>query len=187
MAEGNGNEGVARQLRTAQFVIGAMVTGLVVFLGIDVAMAWAIAPPVAGGVPILSIVALGFTALILVLYFVIPQMIVRNGRRAILRGTFRLHRARGLFGELVGEPAAEVGNRVKLAALFQTKLIAGAALLEGAAFFWLVLYFVEQSPLSLCAAIVLIVFLALQTPTRSRLIHWIEDQLRQLESERQFK
>ena len=52
--------------------------------------------------------------------------------------------------------------------------------------FALVAYLVDQSPLSLMLAGVLIFGLAAHFPTRSRLIHWIEDQLVLLQRQRRL-
>jgi hypothetical protein len=65
------------------------------------------------------------------------------------------------------------------------KTIFAAAVLEGAAILLLIAHLVEDSPLSLGVAIVLIVVLAAHFPTESRVDGWIEDQTRLLDEERQ--
>ena len=75
----------------------------------------------------------------------------------------------------------------RLAFVYQTKTIIAGALLEGCAFFLLVVHMIEGSPISLGAALALILALAMLMPTRGRIVRWIENQLELLEQERQFQ
>ena len=74
----------------------------------------------------------------------------------------------------------------KMTQVLVSRTIIAAAIPEGAVFLLLTAYFMEQSPLSLILAVLLIVALAAQIPTRSRLEGWLEGQMRLLDEERAF-
>ena len=80
----------------------------------------------------------------------------------------------------------EAGDAGKLYMLLQSRTIVAAALLESPGFFWGIIHLLTHSPLSLIAAILLILGVAAHFPTRSRVIHWIENQLRLVDEERRF-
>jgi hypothetical protein len=60
----------------------------------------------------------------------------------------------------------------------------GAAIIEGATFLMLIAYMTERFTPVLAIAVVLIVAIAAHMPTRSGVVHWIEDQLRLVDEER---
>jgi hypothetical protein len=69
--------------------------------------------------------------------------------------------------------------------VYQTATIVGAALLEGAAFFLLVAYFVEGTSWTLPAALAVWLLLAwLHFPTRSSVEHWLTEQQDEARRER---
>ena len=72
-------------------------------------------------------------------------------------------------------------------AFYQTRMIVGAALLEGPAFFLLIAYLIERSPWSLAAAIFMILGVAAHFPTEQRVAEWVEQQMSLLEEERQLE
>ena len=72
-----------------------------------------------------------------------------------------------------------------LAQLYQTQLIVGAALLEGAAFFAGIAFMLERDPIAAGMALVLLAVLAARFPTRDRIEAWLEQQLGLLQEERQ--
>ncbi len=73
----------------------------------------------------------------------------------------------------------DVGPVAFLAGVYQTSFIVGAAILEGAAFFNLVVYFTGGQIYSIAVAGMLCVGIILLIPTRSRLERWVVDRLRQ--------
>ena len=133
---------------------------------------------------ILSYVAAGFAFVVLILRIVLPGFLVRDIRKQIAWRTFQVP-THGLSPKLASafERAGDAG---RLGVILQISTIASAALLEGAAFFALIAYLAEQSLLSFMIAVALIVGVILHIPSRSRIIHWTEDQLTQLEQERQL-
>jgi len=60
-------------------------------------------------------------------------------------------------------------------ALYQTRMIVGLALLEGAAFFNLVAYLIEGRWWSLAVTAVPLAFMLAAYPTRTRIRQWVED------------
>jgi hypothetical protein len=80
-----------------------------------------------------------------------------------------------------GLPPGDAGS---LMAVFQGKIIVGAAMLEGGAFFAAIAYLVEGGPIALALAVVLWLGIAAHFPTLPRVIGWIERQLEWLDQER---
>jgi hypothetical protein len=178
MTESKWQDSVTPELRQLQIIVGALVAGCVFFLVIAVVLAGEKAGEVGGdaGKPVITYVAIVFVVMVLVMRMVVPGIVVSAGRRKML--------------EEIGPPNAESPERTEearaLARLFATRTIIAGALLEGAAFFLLVSYLVEQQPLSLIVAVVLISRLVFDIPTRARIVHWIEDQLLVADQERQL-
>jgi hypothetical protein len=73
--------------------------------------------------------------------------------------------------------AAELGDVLPLSGVYQTRLIIGCAMIEGAAFFCLIAYLLERRPLSLIVAGVLLLLLISQIPTVSKVESWVESEL----------
>ncbi|MEE9602811.1 MAG: hypothetical protein V3V75_05865 [Thermoguttaceae bacterium] len=169
-------------LRQLQIITGALVAGCLFFMVI--ALVFTGGQFQATDFPILSYTAAGFAFVTLILRIVVPGFIVGNGRRRIARGTFQMSIS-GLSPNLIGS-FERTGDAGKLWMVLYTSTIVSAASLEGAAFFALIAYLADQSPLSFMIAIALIVGVILHIPSRSRIIHWTEDQLTQLEQERQL-
>ena len=111
---------------------------------------------------------------------------LKTSRRAILNGTWQPSQVQGPQAAVLPELLKKCGDAGRLWMVFLTGTIIRSAIIEGAAFFMLVTYMVEQYPVAIAAAIVWIFFVAAQYPTRSKAMHWIEDQLNLLEQQRQF-
>jgi hypothetical protein len=150
-----------------QITIAALVAGCTIFLVIAVCTSGLAAG--ARGQPLVGYVALAFGAVALLGRTTFPGIVVAAGRRQVLR---------------VHAEADAAATADSLCRLYSTKTIMGGAIIEGATFFLLVAYLVEGWLPSLIAAGALIVVLALHMPTRSRLGHWLEDQLELLERRR---
>ncbi len=104
----------------------------------------------------LSVVAVGFAVVSVVARFLVPALIVR------------------------GSASSSSGRRSSpersLVTMFQTKLIIEMALLEGAAFFALVAYMLERQLWLLTVPAVLLLLMALNFPTSTRLDRWLAEQ-----------
>jgi hypothetical protein len=113
--------------------------------------------------------------------FVVPNLISNRARQSLATG------GPSNWGLVKNLPnAAELGDIAPLAAIFQTRTITGAALLQGAAFFACVAYLVEHQQAVLIVAGALLLMIASKFPTVSGLESSIESdaataqQLRQL-------
>ncbi|MBN2477537.1 MAG: hypothetical protein JXB62_23220 [Pirellulales bacterium] len=170
-------------LRVHQIVVAALLTGCLMFLVITLVIGSSVAEGMEQESTLITFTSLGFAVVALLVRTVVSGVIVARGRRSILRGTWRLPRGRD--GQPISAEFIErTGDAGKLAVLSLQRTIVGAAVLEGAAFFTLVAYLIEQSPLALGAAALLIVGVGLHFPTQGRLVQWIADQLTLLEQER---
>jgi hypothetical protein len=109
-------------------------------------------------------------AVAIVLWAVVPGVVAGRMRQAIVDGN--APQALPLSAN-----AAELENVVPLAASYLTRLIIGDALLEGAAFFNLVAYLIEQQVFSLAVAGALLLIILAQFPSLSRLTDWVEREL----------
>jgi len=172
-------------LRTMQIVVGALVAGCAMFLVVVLVVAPTMAADRRQDMPLITYVATGFAVVSLIVRAVVPGIVVTLGRRRILNGNWPMPASRGGSQPINVEFIERTGDAGRLAVLSLNRTIIAAAMLEGAAFFALVAYMIERLPLALVVAVALIVGVALHFPTRSRLVHWVEDQLALIEQERQ--
>jgi hypothetical protein len=185
MNEAAWQEQVSKRVWVLQMIVAALVAGCVFFLVIVlVSHGSAVGGAIGDGLTPLTWVALSFLALMAVSRAIVPAVIVRQGRRSIARGTFSLSQARQLPLQGDREEVEEMGDAGRLFVLYQTKTIIGAALIEGATFFIIIAYLVERNTVALGIAVALILAVAAHIPTRTGVVHWIEDQLRLVAEER---
>jgi hypothetical protein len=187
---------IGRVARQSQIIVGALITGVVIFLGIATVVDVTPFPPPrpgagagAGGVmgapreldagQLLTWLAVGSAALSLPLSFIVPNLIVKQNRRAIAAGKWPLSQTS------FNSSAATDSDTGKLATVYSTQLILGAALIEGAAFFAGVTYLLTKNPIVLGVAILLVVVMVLRLPTAHRVTLWISKQEEMLFLERQ--
>jgi len=182
MRDDSWQEHVGRRVRTLQIIVGGIAAGCLVFMVVAIVVGQQMAAAGAGqGLEVLTFVAFGFTAMVLAARAVVPAIMVRRGRQAILRGESPVG---WRFPEQAASMAdfyEKTGDAGKLMMLYQAKTIVAAALLEGPAFFALLVYLLSQDPVALALGGFLIVGLVLHFPTRSGVIRWIEDQLHRIE------
>jgi hypothetical protein len=155
---------LAPRVRVMQIIGFALVMGVVVFMGIALFLRSTgnLNPP--PEVPLVTYLGLALGSMQLVLFFVLPAIFVKSGRTRM-----------SVTEDTLGNPAS-ADSAEQLCGLYQTSLIIGDALLEGAAFYFLVAYLVEGQLLALIVAGFFLVILILQFPTRSRVERWIERQ-----------
>jgi hypothetical protein len=186
-------------IRTCQIIIGAMIMGVVTLLAITLfvtqvgvnpapalpgegAGGAAIAAPGDSSLPVITYLAVASGLIVLVLSFVVPKVNVAQARRRMaLEGPTATTEV-GPSEPKQLYPASYTG---KLALIYQTQLIIGAGMREGAAFFATIAYMVERNPLALATAIVLLGALAARFPTADRINAWLDRQLGLLQEERQ--
>jgi hypothetical protein len=170
-----------QRLRTMQTIAGALLVGVVVFLGFALNLVWVqhngqgMAPPRA--LPVVSFVAVAMLAICAPLAFVIPRMQTRLALRRILTGTWK---APDGF-----PPTHEITGGAKLMNVCQTTLIVGLALLQGSAFMGCMAYLLEAEPLTLGVIGVAIVLMLWKFPTERRVRAWLERQAEVLTDLRQ--
>ena len=132
--------------------------------------------------PILTYLGVGCAVLALLALAVVPGLMTASGRASIAGGKARL----AATGQLLGpESAKALGPQAsRLCGLFAKVTIVRAAIAEGVAILAGVAFMVEGEATSLIVAIVLILALVLQLPTRARMAAWLEEQLRLIEQGR---
>jgi hypothetical protein len=135
----------------------------------------------------LTYTAIVFTVADLLAFAIVPGLIVSKARQRIAAGTWQPPQPQGAaVSARFAQFLEETGDAGKLMTVLNMRTIIAAALLESLGFFWLIVHLLTNTPLSLIAAIALIIGVALHFPTRARVTHWIEDQLRRVEQQRQF-
>ena len=192
MSDSSWRDELSAKVPQLQIIVGALVAGCVFFGVIAVVMvnqggeAVAAEQPIdVGQPPMITYISLLFGVTSLFAAWIVPSIMVGRARRAMLKGTWQPPQGQQVSA-LLGELFAKCGDAGRLWLIFVTHMIVRAAIIEGAAFFLLVAYLIEQSPVVLIAAIILVFLLAAQFPSRARSMHWIEDQLNTLEKQRQF-
>ena len=171
---------LSKMLLTMRIIWGALIGGPLFFLAIIVfvikaghpfsAAPWQVTVP-------MGLMALVFAGMLLVLSFVIPDLTAANNRRQLARGN--------LPAAVSSSVKGPISETLALAVIYQTRLIVGLALLEGAAFFCMIVFLLEGSALSLIAALVLLLVEATRFPTEPGLSGWIEDQRSQMIADRE--
>jgi hypothetical protein len=162
-------------LRTMRIIVIALAMGILTFLVVAVVIRLQNPNQPVPDPPIITLTALGFAGLQLVLQAVVPNRMAAGVRRRIAAGQWPPP------GMRASVPADDVG---KLCILYQVRLILGAALAEGAAFFLLIAYLMEGQIISLAAAGVMLALVLARFPIRSGLEGWLSDQQEQLRQER---
>jgi hypothetical protein len=142
-------QSVSQQLTVLRIITGALIAGVVVFLAY-VLFRNPFANPPAGQQ--MSLMAVGFAALNVVLQFGVP-FVIRTGQQT--------------------GPASSVEQRAS--GLFLTRLIIRLALLEGSAFFNIIALMQEGNPWTLVVIGVLLLLMLSLWPTRTRFEQFIEN------------
>jgi hypothetical protein len=175
---------LARPLVQLQIIVAAMVGGCLFFLAI--ALVVRPNPTAAGGdgQPLLTWIGLAAAGGALVLRMIVPGRVVAIGRLAMVKEIDRA--ILGSSPNLLEDPVHGGQLAGRLAALFMTRTIVACAIVEGATFFLLVVYFAEGQLLALGAAIFLILVLGGNFPTRSTFLPWIDGQARRIDEETQL-
>ena len=149
----------AKVVRTSQIICVAMIMGVSMFLGIVL-----ISPGKQVTPPTLSYIGAGGALLMIGLQFVVLSVFVNSQKKRFLSDQIV-----NLDGQLFS--------------LFQTKMIIGLAMLEGAAFFNLVANMVERQWWSLAVVGVLLFLMAISFPTFPRVESWVQDLKRDLQNQ----
>lgn len=152
-----------QMVRTMQIICGALMMGVMSFLGIAVFLHLGKAQP-APAVPMIAYMAAGMAALIVIVRLVISVPVTKS---AIKQMT-------------AIRPVNDI-QKLDLYAAYQVQMIVSCALLEGAAFFNLVSFIIDGQLWTLGIVAALLAMMAVSFPTFERVDGWADDQLRQLQ------
>jgi hypothetical protein len=149
-----------------QIIIGAMVGGVLLFAVIAVVVRSSMVE--AGGTRIISIIAIAVALSSAVASLIIPKSIAAQ--------KLALARPKANTESNAGRQQDFSGGVVDWLAIYQTRMIVHAALLESAAFFLLIAYLVEGMILDPLVAAIYLLALAALFPTRQKIERWMEEQ-----------
>ena len=176
MSDVSWHEEAAKQARTLQIIDASLVMGCVFFLLIVLAIGpVARQPPPFLPIP-LTTMACGLVGIELIAQLAIARGMAAKARRAVVNGAYQPIDPRRTDGQ--SSPASY------LMAVFQTKTIVSGALFEGLAFFCIITYLIEGNVVALAVALLMILGVAAQFPTPSRIIAWVERQIEIIEQEK---
>ena len=189
MLETSWQQEIGRRVRLLQHFVVGLVVPCPVFLGI---MTLASGEP-AGGLSgvILTWMAVGLGMAGVAARLILPGVIVSRGRQRIIDGSRRPPQPRGESPaeQAIQEGRAQVlertGDAGKLYDVFSKRTYVAGAVLAIPAYAAVMWYATARSPAALIVAVVLMIGVATLFPTRSKVFHWIEDQLRLVEQARQ--
>ena len=143
--------------RISQIIAGALIMGVLTFA----CVAFFVAKGEPAQSPMLALVGAGMAAMAVVVRFIVPTIIV-NGAKARLK------------------EVADADLMIQLAGIYQTKMIVGMAVLEGAAFFNLVAYISEKQFWSYGVVAFLVGVMAISFPSQGQFESWAEEMKRDL-------
>jgi hypothetical protein len=152
-------------VRTLRIIVGALLFGALAFAGVVLFLQSAVGGNLRGGW-LLTLMAAVFALIAIPVRFVYPEWLARANVARVARGE----------SPIPERPPEYAGIVWQLLAIYQTRTIIAAALLEGATFFNLIAYLWEGQWPSLAVAGVLMLLMAALFPTRNRLLAWIEAQ-----------
>ena len=133
---------------------------------------------------LMTYLALAWAAVLLPLSVIVPARIAKQNRRKIVAGTWT-PQLQGVSPPRQFDPEAFKTDENKLAMVYASQFIIGAALIEGGAFLAGVAYMMGKQPLALGVAVFLVGVLLARFPTLQRVQSWIDRQQEQLILERQ--
>ena len=151
-------------VRTVQIIALALIMGVVIFLGVVLV---ATASRIDDSPEMITKIAAGFAFLMLVNHFVIPPIIVKAQLKQAIAAGLNQKQDDDKIQECCG--------------VYQTQLIVGFALLEGAAFFNLVALMLEHCVASIIVVTLLLLLMVAKFPTRDKVSFWVQDKLRELQ------
>jgi len=154
-----------QRLRVMQLIAAALILGVLFFLGIVLFQRGA--EPPAGGVGIISLVAVLLLATNAPLAQVLPAILTRSALRRIASGTWQAP---------PGAAGGHDSDAAKLLTVQQTAMLIGLALLEGVAFLGCVAYLLEGEAVALAVVGVALFLMVLNFPTEGRLRAWLQAQ-----------
>jgi hypothetical protein len=178
--DSNGQDAIGRITKTCQIIVGSLIAGVLIMLGI----ALAVDVGTTGSSPLITYIAVASGVALLPASFLVPGIVAAQQRRSIAAATWAAPGGgnRPIAG--LGSDAYQTDTG-KLAVVYLSHSIVGAAINEGAAYFAAIAYLIEKNPIALGLTFLLIGGLILRFPTRGRLEQWIDHQQELLIQDRQ--
>ena len=150
------------QLRVMQIIAVALMMGVLMFFGVVLVITKGDVFGQNRG-SMLTVIAAAFAGVIVVSQLVVPS-IIANAQLRMLKGSIR-------------ENASAEARTSSLVSVYQVQLIVGLALLEGAAFFNLVVLITDKHVVSTVLVACLLLFMVLRFPTRTKVSWWVQNRL----------
>jgi hypothetical protein len=169
-----------RVIRTVQIIVASLAMGLIIFGGIAMSVRTnqqqqqpQAPPPQPPQQPddILAYFAVGLAVVMLAVRRIVGSSTVARQRKNIAAGTAVM-------------PSGSATDGDRLLMVFQQKTIVESAMVEGPAFFVLIVYLIAGQTWLLGLAAVLLVMLVVPFPTYERVEDWVKYQLELLEIEK---
>lgn len=177
MNENSPQQDIRGTVQTTRIIVLAMGLGVLAFGGVTLIQGL---PDLQAPLEMLTLLSVFAGILAAVTSLIAPRVFAAEGCRKIAAGLGQPG------GEASAQPAGAQTDAAKLAAVYQSKTIVAAAVLEGAAFFALVVYMVERHVASLAVAAVLLLGLLAHIPTTASVEGWISDRLGKMRDQRRF-
>ncbi len=143
--------------RISQIIAGALILGVVIFA----CVAFVIAKGEPAKSPVIALMGAGMAVMMVVARYIVPTALVSGGKAQL-------------------KQVGETEQRSLLAGFYQTKMIVGMALLEGAAFFNLIAYISERQLWSYGIVAFLLGVMAISFPSQGQFESWAEEMQRDL-------
>jgi hypothetical protein len=175
-------EHMGKLVRPMQVIVCALAFGVLVFMAVAIAVKPG-APAGQEREPFLAYIAIVFTFAILAAWFIVPRTMVARLRKSMAGGQIAEHMQARAAATLTEEQR----QIQPFIATYSTKLIVACALLEGAAFFNVVIYFLERQPFNLLIALALVLMILAHFPTTSCVTSWIEDETSEIDRLRSMR
>jgi len=150
-------------VRMLQIIVAALVSGVLMFAAVALSLSERVAE-----MPMLGYVGLGFATIAILVWSIVPAQIVATQRNQ------RVARNEGAVAE------------AELYQSFMTSRIVGNAVLEGAAFFNVIVYMSEGQWWSLAIVGLLLLMMLMNFPTRDRLDAFVAEQQALIQLDRDF-
>jgi hypothetical protein len=173
---------IRKVARTLQIIVGALAGGALMFMAVVIFLVSQNPPAAAPETPIITYVAYGLSVFSGIASLVVPSLISNRARQSLITGGVSNW---GLVKDLPN--AAELGDVAPLAAIYQTRTITSAALVQGAVFLACVAYLLEHQRPVLIAAGVLLLMIISKFPTVSGLESSIETDAATVQQMRQLR
>lgn len=166
---------VQPRLMALRLIVASLVMGVLMFAIIAVGMRQA---GLQGG-PVAQVDLLGYIGIAIAASGCAGSMILPG----VIAANWRRQNGPGLIRETAGKPDSAVRLATALMPVYQNGLIISSALIEGPAFYQLIVYFLGGAEYSLGLALGLLILLALKWPTREGVERWLATQQNLLEQE----